>query len=143
MKFQRGSPRSSSSRVGVARGLGSTTLSPLTQCYSLARVHRNRSGPRRVRGEAAPCIVSCPRDHRTSRHSCQRLPHESFHHAVFVLVTTRVIKQPSWMVVLSDSRLFLRNFQRLSLSKDDGGEVDVLSVPRCVYRSIRVELGSS
>lgn len=47
------------------------------------------------------------------------------------------------MVVLSDSRLFLRNFQRLSLSKDDGGEVDVLSVPRCVYRSIRVELGSS
>lgn len=62
---------------------------------------------------------------------------------MFVLVTTRVIKQPSWMVVLSDSRLFLRNFQRLSLSKDDGGEVDVLSVPRCVYRSIRVELGSS
>lgn len=47
------------------------------------------------------------------------------------------------MVVLFDSRLFLRNFQRLSLSKGDGGEVDVLSVPRFVYRSIRFEPGSS
>ena len=58
-------------------------------------VHGNRSGPRRVRGEAAPCIVSCPRDRRTSRHSCQRLAHESFHHiewkrASFLVYITHV-----------------------------------------------------
>lgn len=52
---------------------------PRTMLHLGPWIHGNRSGPRRVRGEAAPCIVSCPRDRRTSRHSCQRLAHESFH----------------------------------------------------------------
>lgn len=61
----------SSLRVGVSRGLGTTFSSP-TQWYILGLVYGNRSRPRCVRGEAAPCIVSCPRDRHASRHSCQR-----------------------------------------------------------------------
>lgn len=39
--------------------------------------------------------MSCPRDRRTSRHSCQRLAHESFHHiewkrASFLVYITHV-----------------------------------------------------
>lgn len=83
------SPRRFASRVGVARGLwyhierereSSPPPLPSHNATPWPVVHGNRSRPRRVRGEAAPCIVSCPRDRRTSRHSCQRLAHESFHH---------------------------------------------------------------
>lgn len=47
-------------------------VEPSAQWYILGRVYGNRSRPRCVRGEAAPCIVSCPRDRRVSRHLCQR-----------------------------------------------------------------------
>lgn len=72
VKFQRGSElRESSLRVGVARGLG-TTLSPQHNDISQAAYTGIGRDPGVSEVKPHPGIVSCPRDRRASRHSCQR-----------------------------------------------------------------------